>query len=256
MASFLGHPSLHSFHNCPKLHFSQNPKPLRFTITYASLPARDRIIDFGKYKGRMLGTLPSTYLKWVSNNLRARDFEEWANLADQVLQDPIYNDRVEWEYAQKLLNGDVLNTNSKSEGIVTDLLEISERFGWDNEDKIGWKKIDFEMLGTSRGGRIPRLKVKKDDKLMKSKIDEDRNVELREKRDARRDRLQSKRSIDSEKKKIRVKNVVEIESKDKRNKNLKSKEKFESNTDVYNPFPGREMLLRNVINRRGIKLDI
>ncbi|PHT27012.1 hypothetical protein CQW23_33383 [Capsicum baccatum] len=71
------------------------------------IPARDRVIDFGKYKGKMLGTLPSKYLKWVTKNLRARDFEEWANLADQVLSDPVYKDRIEWEFAQALLNGDV-----------------------------------------------------------------------------------------------------------------------------------------------------
>ncbi|KAK4368634.1 hypothetical protein RND71_012426 [Anisodus tanguticus] len=134
---------------------------LRKTISITSraigsrqIPARDRIIDFGKYKGKMLGTLPSKYLKWVTKNLRARDFEEWAQLADQVISDPIYKDRIEWEFAQNLLNGDV---SPATQNAVSELLEISSRFGWDNEDKLGWSKIDFEMLGTSKGGRIPRL---------------------------------------------------------------------------------------------------
>ncbi|KAM0956431.1 hypothetical protein ACFX2A_025204 [Malus domestica] len=31
----------------------------------------------------MMGTLPSSYLKWVYKNLHARDFEDWAKLVDQ-----------------------------------------------------------------------------------------------------------------------------------------------------------------------------
>lgn len=117
------------------------------------VPARDRIIDFGKYKGRMLGTLPSKYLTWVSRNLRARDFLEWAKLADEVLKDPIYRDRIEWESAERILTG---NSGRLSDSPVSDLLEISESFGWDNDDKAGWGCINFELLGTSKGGRIPR----------------------------------------------------------------------------------------------------
>lgn len=121
----------------------------------SKIPARDRVLDFGKYKGKMLGTLPSKYLKWVSNNLRARDFEEWAKLADEVLQDPVYKDRLEWELAQKVLNGDDSRA-SRTETPVSDLLEISERFGWDNDNKAAWNRIDFGLLGSSKGGRIPR----------------------------------------------------------------------------------------------------
>ncbi|XP_058094806.1 uncharacterized protein LOC131240537 [Magnolia sinica] len=124
----------------------------------AKVPARDRIIDFGKYKGKMLGTLPSKYLKWVSKNLRARDFEEWAKLADEVLQDPVYRDRLEWEFAEKILNGDESRA-SRTESPVSDLLEISERFGWDNEDKAAWNRLDFGLIGTSKGGRIPKVGV-------------------------------------------------------------------------------------------------
>ncbi|XP_068329769.1 uncharacterized protein [Pyrus communis] len=58
-------------------------------------PARDRVIDFEKYKGKMLGTLPSAYLKWVSKNLHARNFKDWAKLADQVLNNAVYRDWIE-----------------------------------------------------------------------------------------------------------------------------------------------------------------
>ncbi|KAM2468614.1 hypothetical protein FF1_010270 [Malus domestica] len=67
-------------------------------------PARDRVINFGKYKGKMLGTLPSAYLKWVSKNLRARDFEDWVKLADQVFDNAVYWDQIEWELAENALN--------------------------------------------------------------------------------------------------------------------------------------------------------
>ncbi|KAM0954739.1 hypothetical protein TB2_022860 [Malus domestica] len=59
----------------------------------------------------MLGTLPSAYLKWVSKNLRTRDFEEWAKLADQVLDDAVYRDRIEWELAENILNGNRRKTD-------------------------------------------------------------------------------------------------------------------------------------------------
>ncbi|PKI34384.1 hypothetical protein CRG98_045224 [Punica granatum] len=121
----------------------------------AAIPARDRVMDFGKYKGQMLGTLPSTYLRWISKNLRARDFEEWSRLADEVLEDSVYKDKIEWEFAEGLLNGNRATT-SKTESAVSELLEISERFGWDNNDKVGWSRVNFELLGTSKGGRIPR----------------------------------------------------------------------------------------------------
>lgn len=125
-----------------------------------SLPARDRIIDFGKHKGRMLGSLPSSYLQWVSKNLRARDFEEWARLADEVLRDPVYRDRLEWEAAERILTGDTRRRRSSgpADSPVADLIEVSERFGWVNEDKTAWARIDFELLGTSNGGRIPRVR--------------------------------------------------------------------------------------------------
>ncbi|CAI0410398.1 unnamed protein product [Linum tenue] len=139
------------------------------TLKAASLPAaRDRVIDFGKYKGKMLGALPSSYLKWVSGNLRSGDTHHWAHLADQVLQDPVYHDRLEWEFASRVLDANdgssVPSSASAGNGAVAQLLEISQRFGWDNDDKVGWSRVNFELLGTSKGGRIPRLGFGKEEK--------------------------------------------------------------------------------------------
>lgn len=233
-----------------------------------AIPARDRPIDFGKYKGKMLGTLPSTYLKWVSKNLRARDFEEWAKLADEVLEDPVYRDRIEWESAQKILNGDVVVTSSSSipQNAVSELLDISERFGWDNEDKLGWAKIDFRLLGTSKGGRIPRLLpssgVRPNDegagsvkpKLSKSQYGAvERETVGRDKRRERRERLKMRKngSIDNGEK-------SDILLNDKGSFGTSRHNKMEENERVVDegvmktesPFPGRESLIKKVLNRR------
>ena len=100
-------PSNHRTHSSSLFHvkcsFNFRPTPSRKVPTIkATIPARDRVMDFRKHKGKMF---PSTYLKWVSNNLRACDFKDWAKLVDQVLQDPIYKDWIEWEFAENLLNG-------------------------------------------------------------------------------------------------------------------------------------------------------
>nr|POE52940.1 hypothetical protein CFP56_36115 [Quercus suber] len=182
-------------------------------------------MDFGKYKGKMLGTLPSSYLKWVSKNLRARDFEEWAKLADQVLQDPVYNDRIEWEFAENLLNGSSFNVSLSRnyESSVSELLEISERFGWDNKDKLGWSKVSFELLGTSKGGRIPRLS---------KNSGKERGLDVHTKGEKKVEAL-SKGCRDD---------VIRFQRDTKNGQ----EQKMES----YNPFPGREALLRKVLNQK------
>ncbi|KAM3262185.1 hypothetical protein ACQJBY_052718 [Aegilops geniculata] len=123
----------------------------------SSRPARDRVIDFGKHKGQMLGTLPPSYLRWVVAELDYGDTLVWARLAREVLDDPVYVDRVEWEHAHRFLRGD-----SKFDYVYDDddgdgpLQEMAERFGWDLSDEDGWGRLDFRLLGTSYGGRIPR----------------------------------------------------------------------------------------------------
>ncbi|KAL6126381.1 hypothetical protein ACLB2K_074431 [Fragaria x ananassa] len=49
-----------------------------------------------------------------------------------------------------------LRSNKSNAGGVSELLAISDRFGWDNDDKVGWSKVNFKLLGTSKGGRILR----------------------------------------------------------------------------------------------------
>ncbi|KAL2243102.1 uncharacterized protein LOC105157933 [Sesamum indicum] len=218
------------------------PKPLRtstrFQISNSKIiPARDRVIDLGKYKGKMLGSLPSNYLKWVSKNLRAGDTEEWAKLADEVLRDPVYGDRMEWELAEKILNGNGASPNLRGRGrgnAVSELVELSERFGWDNEDKEGWRKIDFGLLGTSKGGRIPRVgacvevgSVKKKEKKM---------VVEGERRRERRERMRERRMVGG-----RV---------EERNINGEGEGEERADGGSGSPFPGREALLRKVVNRR------
>lgn len=139
-----------------------------FLMSASKIPARDRLITFGKYKGKMLGSLPSSYLKWVSKNLRAGDTQDWAKLADEVLVDSVYRDRMEWELAENVLNGNNVGSSSSGNANVSMLLEMSERFGWDNDDKVGWSKIDFGLLGTSKGCRIPRTSVEPDKESIKS----------------------------------------------------------------------------------------
>ncbi|XP_074297684.1 uncharacterized protein LOC141628438 [Silene latifolia] len=168
----------------------------------------------------MLGTLPSTYLKWVSNNLRARDFEEWAHLADQVLQDPVYNDHVEWEYADKLLNRNVSGLNSKS------------------------------MLGTSKGVRIPRIKEgSKPAEVRDSGKKNDVKLSVEETRNERRERLRMRRSVRNVDDSTWGYNVGEEEG---RKGGAESRAGGEV-PGVYNPFPGRETFLKKVLNRRKIR---
>jgi len=215
--------------------------------------ARDRVIDFGKYKGKMLGSLPPSYLKWVSKNLRARDFEEWAILADQVLQDPIYKDRIEWEFALNVLNGNkISSTAAKSIGAADSVLqEISERFGWDNHDKVGWSKVDFNLLGTSKGGRIPRLVNFSDSDANTNTqpnhppATSDANINSscsRTKRMERRARQKMRLRTTNEAHQQKDNNVVDIEEVEDDNINIA----------IANPFPGRQALLRKAINHGSI----
>ena len=197
------------------------------------IPGRDRVIGFGKHKGKMLGTLPSTYLKWISKNLRAREFEEWAILADQVLEDPVYQDRVQWEFAHNVLTG---AGRSGRDNVVSELSEISDRFGWDWDNKSGWRGVDFELLGTSKGGRIPR----RIEPTQKSESKTAQNVSGGGgggRRRERRDRLR-----------------------EKRDKSTGGGEKSERKTEIENPvprfnnpFPGRQALLKRVAT---IKSDL
>ncbi|KAI3845383.1 hypothetical protein MKX03_029705 [Papaver bracteatum] len=250
--------------------FNPSPSPsstTRKNISISATPARDKIIDFGKHKGRMLGTLPSKYLKWVSKTLRARDFEEWAQLADQVLADPVYKDRIEWELAEVLLNGNEISSGKNVKSPVSDLLEISERFGWDNDDKIGWSKINFELLGTSKTGRIPRKAISSSDD------DDDENSKgFREKkfgglsdnvgggsREERREKQRLKRVLELRKVKLDfvANKKKEIDYHQNQNQHRLDRDNDDDlmalvEKPASSPFPGRENLLKKVLNRQKI----
>lgn len=203
----------------------------------------------------MLGSLPSSYLKWVSKNLRAGDTEYWAKLADEVLEDDVYKDRIEWEFAEKVLHGSDESIKEKQNrgdvSSVSMLLEISERFGWDNEDKIGWSKVNFELLGTSRGGRIPRLGESRGDMVRRRR----REVKKKEgeeedgsgwRRRERRERM--RQSLGREKENVDGKTVNRTDQKGV----LGRLEEVENQIEpkIHSPFPGRESLLKKVMNKR------
>ncbi|XP_026431659.1 uncharacterized protein LOC113328882 [Papaver somniferum] len=233
----------------------------------------------------MLGTLPTKYLKWVSKTLRARDFEEWAQLADQVLVDPSYKDRIEWELIDVLLNGNEISSGKNVKSHVSDLLEISERFGWDNDDKIGWIMINFELLGTSKTGRIPR-------KAISSSDDDEDSKGFREKifgglsdnkgssgaiaeemmmgygssnvgggsREERREKQRLKRVL--ELRKVKLDFVAKNKKKEIDQHQQKHQHRIDRDNDddlmaavekpASSPFPGRENLLKKVLNRQKI----
>ncbi|XP_010545569.1 PREDICTED: uncharacterized protein LOC104817895 [Tarenaya hassleriana] len=233
-----------------RIFHTQKPKPAIKKLE--TLAARDTIIGFGKHKGKMLGALPSSYLKWVSMNLRAGDSEFWAKLADEVLDDPVYQDRIEWEYAEKILHGSnetmrnlVSSKKESADGknSVSMLMEISERFGWDNEDEIGWGKVDFELLGTSKSGRIPRS--------IPDKNEDTQKVERREgKKESEEDDDGNggKRSERRERMKMRLRE--EGEGKTGITRQSKGIYGIPKERETYNPFPGRESLMRKALNRR------
>lgn len=204
-----------------------------------------------------MGTLPSTYLKWVSKNLRARDFEHWAKLADQVLQDPVYKDRIEWEFAESVLTGNNANTvnfsgNDTNIGAVSQLLELSERFGWDNENKVAWSRVNFELLGTSKGGRIPRI--------LDGESENDGEKELFEVQKKERAGMLTESEKRRRERRLRIrlgaKEKMKIRNDDKINGEIRSEIKRDDDKDlrveINNPFPGREELLKKVLNRKRI----
>uniref|UniRef100_A0A0D9VPC4 Uncharacterized protein n=1 Tax=Leersia perrieri TaxID=77586 RepID=A0A0D9VPC4_9ORYZ len=170
----------------------------------SSRPARDRAIDFGKHRGQMLGTLPPSYLRWVVAELDYGDTAAWASLAREVLDDPVYIDRVEWEHAHRFLRGDTDYDGGDGEEDGP-LQEMADRFGWDLSDEEGWSRLDFRLLGTSYGGRIPRKGGRKQTTSSGSSslggaknarnlfdIGSDRDG-LRGKRDERRERMRMRR---------------------------------------------------------------
>lgn len=154
----------------------------------------------------MLGTLPPTYLRWVVAELDYGDTAPWARLAREVLDDPVYVDRAEWEHAHRFLRGDAKYDyvyDDAQDGSDGPLQEMAERFGWDLSDEDGWARLDYRLIGTSFGGRIPR----KADRTQSAGSSSPRGGALfdagaaadtggdgpRGKRDERRDRMRTRR---------------------------------------------------------------
>lgn len=123
--------------------------------------ARDRVLDFGKNKGSMLGTLSSRYLRWMTKNLRGTMLDEWAEYAQETLDDPLYMDRIEWEKVEKLLvqSHDLAQLSSSR-----DALAPARIYGWDIDNEHAWSTVNFALLGTTKGGKIPRVPVVKEPK--------------------------------------------------------------------------------------------
>ncbi|CAN0839845.1 hypothetical protein LINGRAHAP2_LOCUS2682 [Linum grandiflorum] len=195
----------------------------------------------------MLGAIPSPYLKWISANLRSGDTLHWAQLADQVLQDAVYRDRLEWEFASRVLDGGTPSSASSSgTDAVSQLLEISQRFGWDNDDKIGWRRVDFELLGTSKGGRIPRLESLNEEEKKKSRRGSggDGIVEESEdrRRKERRERLRMRKAAEEEKLGVLGRDEGRLV-----NQGLFGGRGGDRTAEIKSRFPGREGLLKKVL---------
>lgn len=124
-----------------------------------AIPARDVVIDFGKFRGSRMGTLPSNYLRWLIreaglDSTRSR-LAVWGDYAKQVLHDPYYLDRLEWESIEKLAARGDLRKSGPPTGNIG-VKGSMQALGWDLSDHNGWSQVNFSLLGTSLGGRIPR----------------------------------------------------------------------------------------------------
>jgi Putative quorum-sensing-regulated virulence factor len=126
--------------------------------------ARDKKIEIGRYKGRMLGTLPSSYLKWLADqeDNPAYDLYNWPLFAKIVLEDPVYQDRIEYEPALRIFEGGAKGNFILREDFdfMKAYRDIGDNNGWDWDDKEGWSKVNRDFIGTSFSGRIPRKKDK------------------------------------------------------------------------------------------------
>lgn len=149
----------------------------------------------------MLGTLPPSYLKWLSKpDISDPDIyfsvSMWSDLAKQVLQDPVYQDRIEWEPAWKIFTGEGRGNfyESKSFDWKKAYNDIGDKYGWDMDDTEGWSKVNRQLIGTSFTARIPRKKDRKE-RPVKSQVIEKkkRPVFVGGKRGERIERMRMKR---------------------------------------------------------------
>ena len=101
------------------------------------------------------------YLKWMVKNLKGGMLEDWVEYAQEVLDDPLYRDRIEWEKVEKLLveSHDLAKFSNNR-----DALAPARMYGWDLDNDAAWSKVNFSLLGTSKGGQIPRVPIDQEPK--------------------------------------------------------------------------------------------
>jgi hypothetical protein len=108
-----------------------------------------------------LGLCCYSYLRWMTKSLRGTMLDEWAEYAQETLDDPLYMDRIEWEKVEKLLvqSHDLAQLSSSR-----DALAPARIYGWDIDNEHAWSNVNFALLGTTKGGKIPRVPVVKEPK--------------------------------------------------------------------------------------------
>jgi hypothetical protein len=102
----------------------------------------------------------------MTKNLKGTMISEWADYAQEVLDDPLYQDRIEWEKVEKLLvhSHDLAQLSNSR-----DALAPARMYGWDIDNESAWSGVNFALLGTTKGGKIPRKPVVKEPKPVKPK---------------------------------------------------------------------------------------
>lgn len=97
----------------------------------------------------------------MTKNLKGTMLSEWADYAQEVLDDPLYMDRIEWEKVEKLLvhSHDLAQLSNSR-----DALAPARMYGWDIDNESAWSGVNFALLGTTKGGKIPRKPIVKEPK--------------------------------------------------------------------------------------------
>lgn len=108
-----------------------------------------------------LGLWCYSYLRWMTKNLKGTMLHEWADYAQEVLDDPLYMDRIEWEKVEKLL---VQSHDLAQLSNSRDALAPARMYGWDIDNESAWSGVNFALLGTTKGGKIPRKPIVKEPK--------------------------------------------------------------------------------------------
>ncbi|PPD76239.1 hypothetical protein GOBAR_DD26836 [Gossypium barbadense] len=145
-----------------------------------------------------------------------RNYEPWAKLADQVLEGPVYKGRIEWEFAENVLSG------NNAKGIAAKD---------ESSTKMVGVKFKFELLGTNNGGRLPRIEGNNGG---------NDNGGIREGKEGKKDGEEGK--DEAEERKSWGGGSVRLERNQGSGK--------DQTVETFNRFPGREALLKKLLNNR------